>query len=125
MENVEFQACPDFKGIKTALAWAVAVTMLFQACPDFKGIKTLHEVEYVGHNCFKLALISKGLRPSAFAALDSAAAFQACPDFKGIKTKTMWSCRCFRKFQACPDFKGIKTFLATRAKYSTRVSSLP
>ena len=35
-----FQACPDFKGIKTGLRVLLPFRVAFQACPDFKGIKT-------------------------------------------------------------------------------------
>ena len=63
INGVGFQACPDFKGIKTSLVVEFAFHGVFQACPDFKGIKTFLPR---GHTA--------PLR------------FQACPDFKGIKT---------------------------------------
>ena len=59
-----FQACPDFKGIKTAVIIVVKLVKPFQACPDFKGIKTVA--------CFNVFGLCR---------------FQACPDFKGIKTR--------------------------------------
>ena len=37
-----FQACPDFKGIKTLHSPLADPGFWFQACPDFKGIKTYH-----------------------------------------------------------------------------------
>ena len=58
-----FQACPDFKGIKTLTTGKGDFSFWFQACPDFKGIKTL---------LWGLMLRLRW--------------FQACPDFKGIKT---------------------------------------
>ncbi len=62
----KFQACPDFKGIKTASVAKASATAEFQACPDFKGIKTLANAPF------------------------AASAFQAYPDFKGIKTGALF-----------------------------------
>ena len=39
--SFEFQATPDFKGIKTYCLASSVMYSLFQATPDFKGIKTL------------------------------------------------------------------------------------
>ena len=88
---MSFQACPDFKGIKTPFNTLALCAKAFQACPDFKGIKTMFQVGDLGLGAgFKLALISKGLRLCRWK-LPEKPAFQACPDFKGIKTyKLTW-----------------------------------
>ena len=104
-----FQACPDFKGIKTAQGASHLVLPWFQACPDFKGIKTSLCPIIRSALSFKLALISKGLRLCAILTLGVIPRFQACPDFKGIKTYPSHQCPQQVAFQACPDFKGIKT----------------
>ena len=97
-----FQACPDFKGIKTLVLGLILHGVLFQACPDFKGIKTASL--------------------STFAEI----LFQACPDFKGIKTAWVWSeLSTLVAFQACPDFKGIKTAGLKQMTNRAHVSSLP
>ncbi len=50
------------KGLRLALPLGVCPANLFQACPDFKGIKTFSARSQLGRRRFKLALISKGLR---------------------------------------------------------------
>ena len=45
---------------------AVGCAVEFQACPDFKGIKTIPGYIVPTVHGFKLALISKGLRPQPF-----------------------------------------------------------
>ena len=58
----------------------------FLACPDFKGIKTaVLGTVIVARSGFWPALISKGLRPHLLQT-SAMARFLACPDFKGIKT---------------------------------------
>ncbi len=104
-----FQACPDFKGIKTPPGNTADARSPFQACPDFKGIKTRWPCPMPLLRRFKLALISKGLRPQRVVAGARQAGFQACPDFKGIKTISLLRLLMMPLFQACPDFKGIKT----------------
>ena len=61
--DLEFQTCPDFKGIKTPAVGVADLYSTFQTCPDFKGIKT------------------------SSSSVITALLFQTCPDFKGIKTQ--------------------------------------
>ncbi len=51
------------KGLRPYNSVDFAENAEFQACPDFKGIKTPQEFRLRFVSCFKLALISKGLRP--------------------------------------------------------------
>ena len=84
----QFQATPDFKGIKTAACAALnECAPSFQATPDFKGIKTLSFFAILFQRIgFRPPLISKGLRPEFQLLPPVVDVFQATPDFKGIKT---------------------------------------
>ena len=97
----------------------------FQACPDFKGIKTNPLDRFCMLNCFKLALISKGLRHSLAAWRVPSKSFQACPDFKGIKTTALAVLLGLDLFQACPDFKGIKTSWHSNPAQAGRFQACP
>ena len=50
------------KGLRRWFVGQVGHAWAFQACPDFKGIKTHQAAHTQVVNRFKLALISKGLR---------------------------------------------------------------
>ena len=90
-----------------------------QACPEFKGIKTALLRVHVLYYGFKLALNSKGLRLCVAVWLDAGTRLQACPEFKGIKTDGRSFGRWKFRLQACPEFKGIKTSpCATCLRYS-------
>ena len=82
----KLQASPDFKGIKTIAHPELGHAAMLQASPDFKGIKTGNRTHADVRDCFKPALISKGLRPAANCASMAPIWLQASPDFKGIKT---------------------------------------
>ena len=78
--------CPDSKGIKTAIIYAMVLGGGNTECPDSKGIKTkyLHPVPLFFGNT-------------------------ECPDSKGIKTSgKVWPVGVSRNTE-CPDSKGIKT----------------
>ena len=98
-----FQACPDFKGIKTRAVRGFCF-LGFQACPDFKGIKTPLAL-FGGRRvrCFKLALISKGLRPMACAMAFSAMGFKLALISKGLRPQLEPKIKNILQFQACPD----------------------
>ena len=51
---MKFQACPDFKGIKTKEVSPNQGRWRFQACPDFKGIKTLYLFKRIHHEVSSL-----------------------------------------------------------------------
>ena len=55
-----------------------------------KGLRPASVVASAAISSFKLALISKGLRPWPAIKVYASKAFQACPDFKGIKTDGPW-----------------------------------
>ena len=85
-KGLQFQACPDFKGIKTGTFGRCPRRCRFQACPDFKGIKTTcRRVARQCHQGFKLALISKGLRPVYCQGLDALGSFKLALISKGLR----------------------------------------
>ena len=112
-KHLLFQACPDFKGIKTLTSDSYDDLFGFKLALISKGLRPWTWCSSAMSNCFKLALISKGLRrvPRMVYRLKL---FQACPDFKGIKTLFSYKILLMLRFQACPDFKGIKTRIAGR-----------
>ena len=86
-----FQACPDFKGIKTLFARSLGSAQRFQACPDFKGIKTMPPGVRGVPQRFKLALISKGLKN----ARKQNRPFRAC-----FAVRVVWSIKNQNRFVA-------------------------
>ncbi len=120
-----FQATPDFKGIKTIKEKKAHAELRFQATPDFKGIKT----GAVGFNRsppsgFRPPLISKGLRLRLFFPIDFSHGFRPPLISKGLRQRWRYHRRCFG-FQATPDFKGIKTTVRSRHAHVHAVSGRP
>ncbi len=73
------------KGLRPARAASVLLVVVFQACPDFKGIKTGLRAGLRTMPSFKLALISKGLRPLLASANAEAASFKLALISKGLR----------------------------------------
>ncbi len=136
------------KGLRHLFAVEVIALGVFQACPDFKGIKTNYGQRRRFCQRFKLALISKGLRRLAMLWLCCTRGFKLALISKGLRLRLeITPCKgfCFKlaliskglrpgvafrvevpgPFQACPDFKGIKTSAKTLALFRAPVSSLP
>ena len=102
-----------------------AYSCLFQACPDFKGIKTGQYLRGRAWWCFKLALISKGLRRHEKWTQFHSCRFKLALISKGLRLAWAHKLMIAWTFQACPDFKGIKTIRMVLCLRRYLVSSLP
>ena len=145
----EFQATPDFKGIKTDRGVDAVNALGFRPPLISKGLR-LHALGrlYIDAR-FRPPLISKGLRPLKHKTIPIGVVFQATPDFKGIKTEGGFAftapvfsfrppliskglrraviscCLTLILLQATPDFKGIKTMARFPAWPPRRCSRPP
>ena len=103
-----------------------ALSKAFQACPDFKGIKTNFALTLADDALgFKLALISKGLRRGGHNFPLKTWSFKLALISKGLRQCPLDGFGVGFGFQACPDFKGIKTIASAQLPARNRVSSLP
>ena len=104
-----FQACPDFKGIKTLRISLLRLEISFKLALISKGLRLCNNGVFGFLGCFKLALISKGLRPNEVLRFEWQISFKLALISKGLRQNAMTKLAVFSLFQACPDFKGIKT----------------
>ena len=105
-------ACPSYPA---AAPWAgdLPATRHTLACFKLalisKGLRPNRAGFNVFFQGFKLALISKGLRRDTFLSFDYLLCFKLALISKGLRQHLKARLAFPQWFQACPDFKGIKT----------------
>ena len=122
--RLTFQACPDFKGIKTPNRSSLCEFRGFKLALISKGLRPLQNRWPMAEKRFKLALISKGLRPSVLGASSFFSRFKLALISKGLRLTKSFVFKGNSSFKLALISKGLRLNQGAR-RGAIRVSSLP